>query len=93
VVAVVQIKVVASPQQLMQLLQAVAAELFSLVAQVRLQITAQLRAAHFKVEMVVLSVVPRAVAVAVAATSVAAVVRTKLQLLASTAVAVAVRVI
>jgi hypothetical protein len=81
---------VASLQTLQQVVEA---ELSPLVGLVRLQITAQLRAAHFKVEMVVLSVVPKAVAVAAAATSAAVVVRTKLQLLASTAVAEAVRVI
>jgi pantothenate kinase len=87
---VVQTKVVASLQTLQPVVEA---ELSPLVELVRLQITAQLRAAHFKVEMVVLSVVPKAAVAVAEATSAAAVVRTKLQLLASTAVAVAVRVI
>ena len=53
VVAVAQTKVVDNPQQPMQLLQAVAAELLPPVVQVELQIVAQLRAVHFRVEMVV----------------------------------------
>jgi hypothetical protein len=91
--AVVQTKVVASPQQLMQLLQAVAAELFSLVALVELQIIAQLRAAHYLVEPVVQLTDQKAVAVAAAATLAAAAVLIKLQLLASTAAAVVAPVI
>jgi hypothetical protein len=88
-VVVAQTKVVAN---LEQRLQAVAAELLPLVAQVRLQIIAQLRAAHYLVEPVVQLAEQKAVAVAVAVTSVVAVVPTKLQLLASTAAAVVVLV-
>ncbi len=91
--AVVQIKVVASPQQLMQLLQAVAAELFSLVALVELQIIAQLRAAHYLVEPVVQLTDQKVALVAVAATSAAVAAHIKLQLRASMAVAVVARVI
>ena len=60
-----------------------------LVAQVELQITVQLRAAHYLVEPVVQLAEQKVVVVAAAVTSAAAAVRTKLQLLAST-VAVAV---
>ena len=73
----VQTKVVASLQTLQQVVEA---ELSPLVELARLQITAQLRAAHFKVEMVVLSVVPKAVVVAAAATLVAVVVARMLSL-------------
>jgi hypothetical protein len=58
------------------------------VAQVELQITAQLRAAHYLVEMVVQLVEQKAAEEAAAVTSAAAAALTKLQLLASTAVAV-----
>jgi hypothetical protein len=86
-VAVVQTKVVANPQQPMQLLQAVAAELLPLVAQVELQIVAQLRAVHYLVEPVVQLAEQKVVVAAVAVTSVVAAVLIKLQLLASTVVA------
>jgi hypothetical protein len=87
-VAVVQTKVVANPQQPMQLLQAVGAELLPLVAQVELQIVAQLRAVHYLVEPVVQLAEQKAVAAVAAVTSAVAAVLIKLQLLASTAVAV-----
>jgi hypothetical protein len=88
-VAVAQTKVVAN---LEQRLQAVAAELLRLVAQVQLQIIAQLRVLHCRAEMVVQLAEQKVAAVAAAVTSVAAVVPIKLQLLASTAVAVVVLV-
>jgi hypothetical protein len=89
---VVQTKVVDNPQQPMQLLQAVAVELRPLVALAELQTIAQLRAAHYLVETVV-QLAEQKVAVAVAVvTSVAVVVPIKLQLLASTVVAVVVPV-
>jgi hypothetical protein len=91
VVAVVQIKVVASPQQLMQLLQAVAAELFSLVAQVELQITVQLRAAHYLAEPGVQLMDQKAALAAAAVILVAAAAHIKLQLRASMAVVVVAR--
>jgi hypothetical protein len=80
---VVQIKVVASPQQLMQLLQVVAAELFSLVAQVELQITVQLRAAHYLAEPVVQLMDQKAALAAVVVILVAVAVLIKPQLRAS----------
>jgi hypothetical protein len=86
---VVQTKVVAN---LEQQLQAVAVELLPLVAQVELQIIAQLRAAHYLVEPVV-QLTEQKVAVAVAVvTSVVAAARIKLQVLASTVAAVVVPV-
>jgi hypothetical protein len=91
-VVVGQTKVVANPQQPMQLLQAVAAELRPLAAQVELQIVAQLRAAHYLVEPVVQLAEQKAAAVAAAVTSAAAVALIKLQLLASTVAAVVVLV-
>jgi hypothetical protein len=75
----------------MQLLQVVAAELFSLVAQVELQIIAQLRAAHFLAELVVQLMDQKAALVAVAATSAAVAAHIKLRLRASTVVAVVAR--
>jgi hypothetical protein len=89
-VVVAQTKVVAN---LEQRLQAVAAELLPLVAQVELQIVVQLQAAHFLVEPVVQLAEQKVVAVVVAVTSVAVVVLIKLQLLASTVVAVVVLII
>jgi hypothetical protein len=88
-VVVAQTKVVAN---LEQRLQAVAAELLPLVAQVQLQIVVQLQVAHYLVEPVVQLMEQKVVAAAAAVTSVAAVVPIKLQLLASTAVAVEVLV-
>jgi hypothetical protein len=88
-VVVVQIKVVAN---LEQRLQAVAAELFPLVAQVELQIVVQLQAAHYLVEPVVQLPEQKVVAAVVVVTSVVVVVLIKLQLLASTAAAVVVPV-
>jgi hypothetical protein len=64
-----------------------------LVAQVELQIIVQPRAAHYLVEPVVQSAEQKVAVAAAAVTSVAAAVRTKLQLLASTVVAVVVLVI
>jgi hypothetical protein len=85
---VVRTKVVANPQQPMQLLPEVAAELLPPVVQVELQIVAQLRAVHFRVEMVVQLAEQKVAAAVVAVTSVVAAVLIKLQLLASTVVAV-----
>jgi hypothetical protein len=76
----------------MQLLQAVAAELLPLAAQVELQIIAQLRAAHFRAETVVQLPEQKAAAVVVVVTSEVVVVLIKVQLLASTVVAVVVQV-
>jgi hypothetical protein len=90
---VVQTKVVANPQQPMQLLQAVAAELRPLVALVELQIVAQLLAVHFRVEPVVQLAEQKAAAAAEVVTSAAVVVPIKLQLLASMEVAVVAQVI
>jgi hypothetical protein len=90
-VVVGQTKVVANPQQPMQLLQAVAVELHPLVAQVELQIVAQLRAVHFRAETVVQLVEQKVVAVVAAVTSAVAVVLIKLQLLALMAAAVVVQ--
>ena len=73
--------------------QAVAAELFPLVAQVRLQIIAQLRAVHCLVELVVQLADQKVVLAAAAVTSAAAAALIKLQLRASTAAAEVVRVI
>jgi hypothetical protein len=84
---VVQTKVVANPQQPMQLLPEVAAELLPLVVQAELQIVAQLRAVHFRVEMVVQLAEQKVAVAVVAVTSVVAAVLIKLQLLASTVVA------
>jgi hypothetical protein len=92
-VVVGQTKVVANPQQPMQLLQVVAAELFSLVALVELQIIAQLRVAHYLVEPVVQLAEQKAAAVVVVVTSAVVVVPIKLQLLASMEVAVVAQVI
>jgi hypothetical protein len=86
---VAQTKVVAN---LEQRLQAVAAELLPQVAQVELQIIAQLRAAHFLVERVVQLADQKAAAAVVVVTSAAAVVLIKLQLLASTAAVAVVQV-
>jgi hypothetical protein len=77
----------------MQLLQAVAAELFPQVALVELQIIVQLRAAHYLVERVVQLVDQKVALVAAAVTSAAVAVLIKLQLRASTAVAAVARVI
>ena len=73
--------------------QAVAAELFPLVVQVRLQIIAQLRAAHYLVELVVQLADQKVDLAAAAVTSAAAAVLIKLQLRASTAAAAVARVI
>ena len=86
---VAQTKVVAN---LEQRLQVVVAEPHPLVAQVQLQIVVQLQVAHYLVEPVVQLVEQKVAAVAAAVTSAVAVVPTKLQLLASTAVAVEVLV-
>jgi hypothetical protein len=86
--AAVQTKVVANLEQQPQV---VAAELLPLVALVELQTIAQLLAAHFLAEPVVLLVVPKAALAAAAVTLAAAAVLIKLQLLASTVVAVVAR--